>query len=107
MIKVSVSRDKCGYRGLECKGHADYAGKGGQDIVCAAVSALVINTVNSLEAFTHDRFTAEDKDGYVKLAFPERQSPEGKLLMDALLLGLNEISRSYGKKYLQVNIREV
>ena len=27
----------------------------GQDIVCAAVSVLVINTVNAIEQFTDDR----------------------------------------------------
>ena len=36
----------------------------GQDIVCAAVSALIINTVNSLETFTKEKFQAKDKDGY-------------------------------------------
>jgi hypothetical protein len=106
MIRVSVSRDKRGYRELVSKGHADYAGEGEQDVVCAAVSALIINTVNSLETFTHDRFTAEDRDGFVKLVFTDRQTQEGRLLMDSLLLGLCEISRSYGKKYLQVKIRE-
>ena len=33
--------------------------KSGQDIVCAAVSVLIINTVNSLEAFTEDEVSGE------------------------------------------------
>ena len=37
------------------EGHAGFAAYG-NDIVCAAVSALVINTVNSIEAFTEDTF---------------------------------------------------
>ena len=40
------------------KGHAGYAEEG-QDIVCAAVSALIITTVNSLEEFTEEQIEAE------------------------------------------------
>ena len=39
-------------------GHAGYA-KYGKDIVCAAVSVLAQNTVNSIEHFTQDSFTAD------------------------------------------------
>jgi len=106
MITVSASRRAGSYLTFESRGHADYSEEG-TDIVCAAVSALVINAVNSLETFTTDHFTAADEDGLVKIRFEKEQSPEGKLLMDSLLLGLTEISRSYGKKYLTVKIREV
>ena len=41
------------------QGHAGYA-EPGQDIVCAAVSALVINTINAIEAFTEDDFASHD-----------------------------------------------
>ena len=36
------------YKGFTCMGHAGFAGRG-RDIVCASVSALVINTINSME----------------------------------------------------------
>ena len=36
--------------GFQTEGHAEYADPG-EDIICAAVSVLVINTINSIETF--------------------------------------------------------
>ena len=41
--------------GFDVNSHAGYAEEG-EDIVCAAISALVINTVNSIETFTDDSY---------------------------------------------------
>ena len=79
----------------------------GQDIVCAAVSVLVINTVNSLEAFTDDQFEVQEDDGYVSFHFTTPVSEKGKLLMDSLILGLTEIEHSYNNRYLTVKVKEV
>ena len=106
MITVTVDKEKGAYRGFCSKGHAG-SGRYGQDIVCAAVSVLVINTVNSLEAFTEDDFSLEEEDGFVRLSFKESLSGGGQLLMDSLVLGLTQIAQDYGIKYLQVNVREV
>ena len=38
-------------QGFRCIGHAGYANVG-EDIVCSAVSVLVINTINSIEVYT-------------------------------------------------------
>ncbi len=37
------------------EGHAGYADEG-EDIICAAVSALALNFFNSVETFTEDGF---------------------------------------------------
>ena len=94
MITVTVSKKSNSYISFVSEGHAGYAEEG-QDIVCAAVSALVINTVNSLETqMTKDSIEAEEKDGFVSFYFYElRSSKGGTLLMDSLLLGLTEIER--------------
>ena len=47
MITITVKKRNGNYLEFVSKGHAGYAEEG-QDIVCAAVSVLVINTVNSL-----------------------------------------------------------
>ena len=54
MITITVKKRNGNYLEFVSKGHAGYAEEG-QDIVCAAVSVLVINTVNSLETFTDDQ----------------------------------------------------
>lgn len=53
---------------LEITGHAD-AGPYGQDIVCAAVSAVTIGTINSLQQIAHAKpQVQEDSEagGYLK-----------------------------------------
>ena len=43
MIQITFHKTRTGdYQGFTCSGHAGYAAYG-EDIVCAAVSALVIN----------------------------------------------------------------
>mgnify|MGYP000385246086 CR=1 FL=1 len=64
MITIKVRKKNGSYEEFISKGHAGYA-EAGQDIVCAAVSALIITTVNSLEKFTDDKFDVQEKDGFV------------------------------------------
>ena len=101
MITVTVSKKNNSYVSFTSKGHAGYAEEG------AAVSALVINTVNSLEQLTKDSIKAKEKDGFVSFTFTAPISEGGTLLMDSLLLGLTEIEHSYSKRYLKVKVREV
>ena len=106
MICVTVEKKQNSYIRFESRGHAGYR-KAGQDIVCAGVSALIITIANALETFTDDAYTLEQKDGYVAWEFKKRTGPAGTLLMDALLLGLQDIQNNYDHKYLQIIIREV
>ena len=106
MITIKVRKKNGSYEEFISKGHAGYAEEG-QDIICAAVSALVINTVNSLEQLTKDSIKAKEKDGFVSFTFTAPISEGGTLLMDSLLLGLTEIEHSYSKRYLKVKVKEV
>ncbi|MBR2257483.1 MAG: ribosomal-processing cysteine protease Prp [Blautia sp.] len=106
MITVVAEKKDGGYCSFCSSGHAG-SGPGGFDIVCAAVSALVITTANSLEAFTDDSFETECRDGYVRLSFPDPLSREACLLLDSLMLGLSSIEQEYGSKYIKVKVREV
>jgi uncharacterized protein YsxB (DUF464 family) len=71
----------------------------GKPIVCAGVSALVMNTVNSIEVFTQAGFSFDGDDqngGDVTLIITEFDD-EGKaeLLIQSLYLGLISISERY------------
>ena len=105
MIRINVTTKSGSYVELESAGHAG-AGEEGHDIVCAAVSALIINAVNSIERFTDDPFTEDSGDGYVRIRFEGPNSPEAKLLMDSLVFGLTQI-REDCQDYLKVHVREV
>lgn len=102
MIQVQTIKENGHYRKFMIDGHAGYADEG-EDIVCAAVSALVINTINSIEKFTEDAFTCDCKNGMIQnWEFTSEVSPGTELLMDSLMLGLSNIQKSYGEKYLKI-----
>ncbi len=106
MITVTVEKKNRAYISFTSKGHAGYA-RHGQDIVCAAVSALIINTVNSIERFTEDEIQLSEEDGFVSFRFIKPVTKQGELLMDSLLLGLTEIEKSYKNRFLTVKVKEV
>ena len=107
MIKAIFYSKNNKYFGFKIAGHADY-GCCGKDVVCAGVSALVINTVNSIEQFTKDSTCCEEfESGLVKFKIMGDVSSESKLLLRALRLGLCSIYEEYGDKYIQIYFREV
>lgn len=110
MIDVTIYKNSSdNYQGFMFNGHASSADYG-RDIVCAAVSVLVINTVNSLEAFTSDAFSLEnDKtSGYLKLEFEHNElSKEAGILVDSMVLGLQGIRDNGNKKYIRIIFKEV
>ena len=56
MIQVIVKKQNGNITGFHMEGHAGYADRG-SDIVCASISVLAINCVNSIEEFTEDSFS--------------------------------------------------
>ncbi len=103
MIQVQAVKQNGRYKSFTIEGHAGYADPG-EDIVCAAVSALVINAINSIEKFTEDAYTCDCQDGMIKSwEFTSEVSEQTTLLMDSLMLGLADVQKSYGEKYLKVN----
>lgn len=92
--------------GFEIQGHSGYAEEGA-DIICSAVSALAINTANSLEKLLGLKPAVSSRDGYLSCEVPEiRQAAESQegaeLLFRSLEQGLQAIADAYGKKYLNV-----
>ncbi len=90
-------------------GHAEYAKAGEPDVLCAAISALTIGTINSLEELAGERLTvAQDAEtGFLKCDFESTLQERSNFLMDSMVFSLENISREYGRKYLQVKIEEV
>ncbi|UWP59618.1 ribosomal-processing cysteine protease Prp [Ruminococcus gauvreauii] len=103
-ITIFVNNNRC--IGIESKGHAGY-GAHGNDIVCAAVSALTINTLNSIETFTEDDFEGGQDDGYLEFHLTQPVSDRAQLLLDSLVLGLREIRKNYGNKFIEITTKEV
>ena len=83
------------YESIRMLGHAGLADdhQEGQELVCAAVSALVLNMANSIEQFTDDSFEADQDEeaGGFNFRFTDQISPESRLLMNSLVFGLQNI----------------
>ncbi len=95
------------FQGFDSRDHAGY-GEEGQDLVCAAVSALVINFVNSLDELTEDQYQIEvnQETAEINVVFTEELSLEGSLLLRSLILGLTSIEKEQ-EQYLDVIFKEV
>jgi len=106
MIYISVIKRSKQYRSFCFHGHAG-CGIDGQDIICAAVSALSLNTVNSIEAFTDDQFEVNVADGLLEFNFTSDVGLESNLLMDSLILGIQNIMIDNNEQYIQLEIKEV
>ncbi|MBE5944069.1 MAG: ribosomal-processing cysteine protease Prp [Lachnospiraceae bacterium] len=108
MIKAIFYRNSDNlYVGFQISGHAGFARRG-KDIVCSAVSALAINTINSIDKLTDAKFETDISDtGSIKFKFKSQSDDKSQLLVSALSLGLTELYKEYDGKYLQVYFKEV
>ena len=108
MISVIISRQGTDIKQIDLSGHAGFADEG-EDIVCSAVSILVINTFNSIERFTDDdfRLDAAGDGGDMSMVFFEKLSDRSQLLLDSMILGLDEIQKQYGDNFISLEFKEV
>ena len=95
-------------QGFRCIGHAGYANVG-EDIVCSAVSVLVINTINSIEVYTDAEFDieTEEETGLIAFRLKDPANHDETLLIDSMILGLQGIQNDYGKEFLILEFKEV
>ena len=106
MIRAKFYLHDNTYFGFQLTGHAEYAERG-EDILCSAVSALAINTVNSIEELTSDHLIAEVKDGYLRAKVRGEVSQASHILIKSLQIGLCEIYKEYGDEYIRIFFKEV
>ena len=109
MTNITIFRDKNqNVLGFECIGHAGFAGFG-QDVVCAGISILVQNTINSIQTYTEEGFSceADEKSGDIRFHFSDVPEHDAALLINSMILGLQGIQASYGKKFLRLQFKEV
>ena len=95
--------------GFETSGHAGFA-EAGQDIVCAAVSILIINTINAIEAFTKNEtmLDTDDGQGIIRCRIKGQPAKETTLLLETMILGLQTMvdDENY-EQYIDLTFEEV
>ena len=109
MTEITIYKNREGaFLGFDCLGHAGYA-DAGEDIVCAGISALVINTVNAVEQYTGQPHTteADEKSGEIRLRFTSPVEHDAELLMKSMVLGLRGIQNNYGNRFIHLRFEEV
>lgn len=95
MIVVEVSQE-----GVSVTGHAGYS-ESGNDIICAAVSALAQGLYHSLQALTSDRISYRLSDGNLLIGY-ENLSEAGRLLVDSFFIAVSDIQRTYGERFVKI-----
>ena len=109
MITITFFQNREGKQlGFSSLGHAGYA-DAGLDIVCAGVSALVTNTINSIDELTSAEFDleTEQETGEIRFSLHRPASDDADLLIQSLILGLKGIQKDYGDEYLVLDFKEV
>ena len=92
MTKVTIYKNELN----ECVGfkvynHAGFA-EAGSDIVCAAISILVINTMNAIEQFTDVDYTQDVDEEECTIEFMiHKSTKDTTLLLETMVLGLQTL----------------
>ena len=110
MTTIVIEKSQDGsYRGFTCMGHAGYAKKGSPDILCSAISALSISTVNGLEKAAGQKLdlSTNDETGFIRCIIKDAPGEGARCLMAAFEDSVVELSKQYGEKFLQIQFKEV
>ena len=100
MIKVNIEKNGNNkINKIYIKGHARYD-ESGKDIVCAAVSATVITTVNNILTLSKTIDYVEEKEGLTITVI--KDDDVTLKLLDNMLSMLKEIEKDYSK-YIKIN----
>lgn len=106
-ITVLCDKESNTMRGFEIEGHAGWADSG-QDIVCAGISFLAINTQNAIESFCEDKFeqTCNEKKGFMRFVIEGLPGHDAELLLETARMGFEEIAAEYDE-FVSMKIKEV
>jgi len=94
MIRFEILQRGQQVTGFRVQGHAGYA-ESGNDIVCAAVSVLVYNAINSCERFAGTTLDVSDAGDVLACRLPSQPSEAVRLLMNSLFYGIEQIAEQY------------
>jgi uncharacterized protein YsxB (DUF464 family) len=88
VISAHIRREDGQIAAFTVKNHGD-------SHVCAAVSMLVINTVNAIEALTPAEFTCDVEDRQSISFSLKAAAPDARILLEAMYMGLCETAREH------------
>lgn len=95
MIKIDFYLD-----GFKIKGHSYYSSFG-TDIVCSAISAIVLGSINWFDKNDVIFFESNKKDGY--LFFKVKLNSKNKIGLSLIFNQIKSVSNEYKKNVLLTN----
>ncbi|WP_414838889.1 ribosomal-processing cysteine protease Prp [Carnobacterium sp. TMP28] len=94
MIQATFSKNEDGeITSFKVEGHAGYA-PSGRDIVCVAVSALVVGTINGSEGLTDATIDTAVSHRFIKVDI-KKPTPYSNVLINSMLLSSKGIQEEY------------
>ena len=104
MTKVVVRYDDSNeFISLKSEGHANSASKG-EDLVCAAISAVLLGGINALEK--EFKLNVNEKDGIIELIKVGELTNHDSVAIQVIVSQLQAIARD-NPKYLKVSIEKI
>ncbi|MBQ3436039.1 MAG: ribosomal-processing cysteine protease Prp [Bacilli bacterium] len=98
MIKVNVLKEENTIKEIQILGHAMYDDFG-KDIVCSAVSSIVITTINGLLAIDDESILYEEKKDELDIIIKKENDIVNKLIRNMLDL-LKSLHEQYPKNII-------
>ena len=98
MVKVFVKYQNNEIVELTIQGHANYDEKG-KDIVCAAVSSIVITSVNGIMRLQKESIDFQETDAEINIKIKKQDEITKTLIFNMFVL-LDELANQYPKNIL-------
>lgn len=93
MIKITVlTSSSSSFVSLEAKGHANSAPEG-EDLVCSAVSAVILGGFNALQ--DEKNYEAKANKGYACLRAEKAPNEHDAVVIETIVIQLESIASSY------------
>lgn len=99
MVNVSIEKKNNEINKITISGHSGYD-EYGKDIVCAAVSSIVITSVNGILSIDSDSLGYINRDGYIEISI-KKHSEVIDILIQNMINLLKELKRDYNK-YIKI-----
>ena len=101
MIQVTIIRSKQLYRMMKVTGHA-HSAPYGEDLVCAAVSAVMTGGINALNLKT---VKVKNIEGLSEIQITNLQNLENQSVLHVISTQLQTIANDY-PKYIRIQTKE-
>ena len=102
MIKITIRYQSTGeFISLVSQGHANSAPYG-EDLVCAAVSGIILGGINALKE-NHYKLTQDESKGIIELCNVGKMSQHDNIVIETIVSQLQSIERD-NPKFMRVSI---